>query len=80
MQQNAVHLAPKRKAFSTKTQCEMHHLAPLKAIKCHEKSKMSEKKSDKTEKQTIKQGATNDNWHKPQKQLATLRKNAYKRH
>ena len=80
MQQNAVHLAPKRKAFSTKTQCEMHHLAPLKAIKCHEKSEIREKKSDKTEKQTIKQGATNDNWHNPQKQLATLRKNAYKRH
>ena len=74
MQQNAVHLAPKRKAFSTKTQCEMHHLAPLKAIKCHEKSEIWEKKSDKTEKQTIKQGATNNTWHKPQKQLATSRK------
>ena len=42
--------AAKRKAFSTKTQCEMHHFAPLKAIKCHEKSEIQEKKSDKTEK------------------------------
>ena len=80
MQQNAVHLASKRKVFSTKTQCEMHHFAPLKAIKCHEKREMQEKKSDKTEKQTTKQGATNDNWHKPQKQLATSRKNTYKWH
>ena len=80
MQQNAVHLASKRKAFSTKTQCEMHHFAPLKAIKYHEKSETQEKKSDKTEKQTTKQGVTNDNCHKPQKQLATSRKNAYKRH
>ena len=47
MQQNAVHLEPKRKAFSTKTQCEMHHFAPLKAIKCHEKRETQEKKAIK---------------------------------